>query len=81
MPTEEISEEFVKNVQTLMRKPSEEEAVLGTQILTVMGLILGADEERFYQKSKNILEPLIKTSKNEKVKVQVSNFLFLFFLR
>ncbi|KAF4318551.1 hypothetical protein BBO99_00000954 [Phytophthora kernoviae] len=34
-----------------------------------MAIIFGEDEERFYQRSKNVLKPLIKTARNAKIKV------------
>ncbi|TDH70556.1 hypothetical protein CCR75_005485 [Bremia lactucae] len=66
---EDLSESFVANVLGCLRKPSEDEAVLGSQILAITAIILGNDEERFYQRSKNVLMPLIKASRKAKVMV------------
>lgn len=62
---------FVSNVQNLLRKPSEEEAILGSNVLAIMSLIFGADDERFFQRSKNVLRPLAKAARNPKVKATV----------
>ncbi|KAK1939424.1 Interferon-related developmental regulator 1 [Phytophthora citrophthora] len=66
---EDISESFLDNVLGCLRKPSEGEAVLGSRILAIMAIIFGEDEERFFQRSKNVMKPLIKTAKNAKIKV------------
>ncbi|RMX63641.1 hypothetical protein KXD40_001477 [Peronospora effusa] len=66
---EDVNESFIDNVLGCLRKPSEDEAVLGSRILAILAIIFGDDEERFYQRSKAVLNPLIKTAKNAKVKV------------
>lgn len=68
LPTENISESFVDNVLACLRKPAEDEALLCANILAILGLIYGADNERFYQRSKNALEPLAKAASSQKVK-------------
>jgi hypothetical protein len=40
--------------------------------LAIMAIIFGEDEERFYQRSKSVLKPLIKVARNAKIKVAVS---------
>ncbi|GLD93075.1 hypothetical protein PINS_up001667 [Pythium insidiosum] len=67
-PADEISDSFVSNVMSCLRRPSDEEAVLGSKILAVLSLIFGGDNEGFYQRSKSVLEPLAKTAKMQKVK-------------
>ncbi|KAL4159917.1 hypothetical protein KRP22_000560 [Phytophthora ramorum] len=69
VPPDEISESFLSNVLGCLRKPSEGEAVLGSRILAIIALIFGDDEERFFQRSKNVLKPLVKTARNAKIKV------------
>ncbi|KAG6975188.1 hypothetical protein JG688_00002617 [Phytophthora aleatoria] len=66
---EDVSESFMDNVLGCLRKPSEGEAVLGSRILAIMAIIFGEDEERFFQRSKNVLKPLVKTARNAKIKV------------
>ncbi|CAH0489587.1 unnamed protein product [Peronospora farinosa] len=66
---EDVNESFFDNVLGCLRKPSEDEAVLGSRILAILAIIFGDDEERFYQRSKAVLNPLIKTAKTAKVKV------------
>lgn len=68
LPPDSISETFVSNVLSCLRRPTEEEAVVGANILAVMSLIFGSDDERFFQRSKNVLEPLAKSARNPKVK-------------
>lgn len=68
MPPDSVDEDFVGNILTCLRKPSETEAVLGSRALAVIALIYGGDEERFFQRSKNVLEPLAKSSRSDKVK-------------
>lgn len=62
---------FVSNVLACLRKPSEDEAVLGARVLAIMALIQGGDEERFFQRASNVLAPLAKTSRSPAVKVAV----------
>ncbi|KAE9360119.1 hypothetical protein PF008_g1942 [Phytophthora fragariae] len=66
---EDISESFVDNVLGCLRKPGESEAILGSRILAILAIIFGEDEERFFQRSKNVLKPLVKTARNAKIKV------------
>uniref|UniRef100_K3WKD3 Interferon-related developmental regulator N-terminal domain-containing protein n=1 Tax=Globisporangium ultimum (strain ATCC 200006 / CBS 805.95 / DAOM BR144) TaxID=431595 RepID=K3WKD3_GLOUD len=63
-----ISESFVTNVLSCLRKPSEDEAIHGARVLALMSVILGGDEERFFQRASNVLEPLAKTSRSAAVK-------------
>ncbi|KAJ8558645.1 hypothetical protein ON010_g8806 [Phytophthora cinnamomi] len=67
---EELTEKsLVDNVLGCLRKPGESEATLGSRILAILAIIFGEDEERFFQRSKNVLKPLIKTARNAKIKV------------
>ncbi|CAI5745504.1 unnamed protein product [Peronospora destructor] len=66
---EDVKESFIDNVLGCLRKPSEDEAVLGSRILAILAIIFGDDEERFFQRSKAVLNPLIKTAKTARVKV------------
>lgn len=59
------------NVLGCLRKPSEGEAVLGSRSLAILAIIFGEDEERFFQRSKSVLKPLIKTARNAKIKMSV----------
>ncbi|DBA02341.1 TPA: hypothetical protein N0F65_007160, partial [Lagenidium giganteum] len=68
LPPDSVSESFVSNIISCLRKPSEQEAVLGSRMLAVISLIFGADEERHFQRTRAVLEPLVKTSRSEKVK-------------
>ncbi|TMW63333.1 hypothetical protein Poli38472_002274 [Pythium oligandrum] len=68
LPPESLSESFVSNILSCLRRPSEDEAVYGAKILAVMSIIIGEDDERFFQRGKNVLEPLAKTSRSQKVK-------------
>ena len=70
---------FIDNVLGCLRKPSEDEAVLGSRLLAILAIIFGNDEERFFQRSKAVLNPLIKTAKNAKVKVAVRDASYRFF--
>lgn len=40
-------------------------------MLATMALVFGEDEERFYQRSLSVLEPMIKTARIADVKVAV----------
>lgn len=64
---EDVSDSFMGNVLGCLRKPSEDEAVLGSRILAIMATIFGCNEG-FFQRSKHVLEPLIKTARNLKIK-------------
>ncbi|KAL7683043.1 putative armadillo-like helical protein [Plasmopara halstedii] len=65
---EDVSDSFINNVLECLRKPSEEEAVLGSRILAIMAIIFGSNEERFFHRSKHVLRPLIRNARNAKVK-------------
>jgi hypothetical protein len=62
---------LVANVLSCLRRPSEGEATRGARILSILALILGGDEERFFQRAKNVLEPIVKTARNASAKVAV----------
>ncbi|CAH0477755.1 unnamed protein product [Peronospora belbahrii] len=66
---EDVNEKFIDNVLGCLRKPSEGEVVLGSRILAILAITFGDDEERFFQRSKAVLTPMIKAAKNAKVKV------------
>ncbi|GMF48600.1 unnamed protein product [Phytophthora fragariaefolia] len=73
---EELTEKsLVDNVHGCLRKPAEAEAVLGSRILAILAIIFGEDEERFFQRAKTVLKPLVKTARNAKIKVAVSDVL------
>ncbi|GAB9473292.1 hypothetical protein Gpo141_00010446 [Globisporangium polare] len=68
LPPDSVTESFVSNVLSCLRKPSDDEALHGARILAIMALIQGADEERFFQRASNVLSPLAKASRNPAVK-------------
>ncbi|KAI9923163.1 hypothetical protein PsorP6_002714 [Peronosclerospora sorghi] len=68
MAPKDVKDSFVNNVFGCLRKPSEAEILLGSRILTIMAIIFGGNEERFLQRSKATLQPLMKRARNGKVK-------------
>ncbi|KAI9906364.1 hypothetical protein PsorP6_002973 [Peronosclerospora sorghi] len=48
MAPEDVKDSLLNNVFGCLRKPSEAEILLGSRILTILSIIFGVDEERFF---------------------------------